>query len=253
MALKRLSGKIAIVTASTDGIGLAIARRLGNEGAKVIISSRKEPNVLRATKELTDEGLEVKGLVCHVSNQDERNKLFEEAKKLGGLDILVSNAAVNPFFGGMLDCDEKMFDKIFDVNVKSSFLLAREALPFLRKSQQGRIIFISSISAYMVDDILGPYSFSKTALLGLTKTIAKHLGPDGITVNCVCPGHIETRFSHVMRKTDEIMKEELKKIPMGRLGQAHEIAPLIAFLASEDGSYITGENIVAAGGLKTRI
>ncbi|XP_050304566.1 dehydrogenase/reductase SDR family member 4-like [Anthonomus grandis grandis] len=248
-----LANRVAIVTASTDGIGLAIARRLGQEGASLVISSRKPENVERATKELQSEGLRVKSLVCHVSDAENRKKLFEEAKSFGGLDILVSNAAVNPVHGGILDCSESIFDKIYDVNVKSSFLLAKEALPLLRKSKHGRIIFISSISAYYPHILLGAYGFSKTALLGLTKNAALQLAPEGITVNCICPGHIETRFSKVMRSSDDMLKEELTNIPMGRIGKSEEVASSVAFLASDDASYITGENLLVSGGFSARL
>ncbi|KAJ8927072.1 hypothetical protein NQ314_020503 [Rhamnusium bicolor] len=206
-AIKRLCGKIAIVTGSTDGIGFATAQRLAKEGAKVIISSRKEKHVQEAIKRFCSEGLEVKGLICHVSKVDDRNKLFEEACKMGGLDILVSNAAVNPSMAAVLDCSESEWDKIFDVNVKSSFLLAKEALPLLRQSKAGRIIFISSIYGLQPCNRLAAYSVSKTAILGLTKAAALQLAVDKITVNCIAPGIIETKFSNVVLTSNEDIKK----------------------------------------------
>ncbi|CAG9764309.1 unnamed protein product [Ceutorhynchus assimilis] len=247
------ANRVAIITASTDGIGLAIARKLGQQGAKVIISSRKPKNVERATKILLDEGIQVKSTVCHVSDSTSRKKLFEAAEEFGGLDILVSNAAVNPYFGGILNCDIKIFDKIFDVNVRSSFLLAQEALPLLRKSKNGRIIFISSISAYYQHKLLGPYGMSKTALLALTKSAAKQLAADGITVNCICPGLIDTRFSEVLTSDEEKNKEELSRIPMGRAGTPEEVAASVSFIASDDAEYLTGENILVAGGFSSKL
>ncbi|KAJ8964515.1 hypothetical protein NQ314_004810 [Rhamnusium bicolor] len=253
IALKRLYGKIAVVTASTDGIGLAIAQRLAQEGAKVIISSRKENNVQEAVKKLCSEGLDVKGLVCHVSKAADRQKLFEEAHKIGGLDILVSNAAVNPEVGDVLDCSENSWDKIFEVNVKSSFLLAKEAVPLLRQSKAGRIIFISSIAGFQPFDLLGAYSVSKTALLGLTKAAALQLAPDDITVNCIAPGVIKTKFSSALTSNEDAELEILSRIPLNRLGKPHDISGAVAFLASDDGAYITGENIVIAGGMASRL
>lgn len=215
-ALKRLTGRIAIVTASTEGIGFAIAERLAKEGAKVIISSRKQKNVEEATKKLLDQGLDVRGLTCHVAKSDDRKKLFEEAKKIGGLDILVSNAAVSPTVGGVLDCSEESWDKIFDINVKSSFLLAKEAVPLLRSSKAGRLIFISSIAGFQPSEFLGAYAVSKTALLGLVKAASLQLAHDNITVNSICPGLIRTKFSDPITSNDEILKTAVPGIALKR-------------------------------------
>ncbi|EFA00285.2 Peroxisomal multifunctional enzyme type 2-like Protein [Tribolium castaneum] len=248
---QRLCGRTAIVTASTEGIGFAIAQRFAQEGAKVIISSRKEKNVEAAVSKLKSEGLDVCGLVCHVSNSEHRKKLFEKAT--GGLDILVSNAAVNPSATAVLDCDEKAWDKIFDVNVKAAFMLAKEALPLLRKSSCGRIIFISSIGGFQPLDLIGAYCVSKCALFGLTKTAAAQLAKENITVNCIAPGLIKTKFSHFLVEKEEDKKKVLSMIPMGRMGMPHEIAGAAAFLASDDASYMTGETIVVAGGMLSRL
>lgn len=253
MSLQRLIGKTAIVTASTDGIGFAIAQRLAREGAKVIISSRKVKNVEEATKKLTGEGLNVTGLVCHVGKSEDRKKLFDQAHKWGGLDILVSNAAVNPEVGSVLDCSESSWDKIFDTNVKASFMLAKEALPLLRNSGSGRIIFISSIAGFQPFNLLGAYSVSKTALLGLVKAAALQLAPENITVNSICPGLIDTKFSSALTQEGPARDTALSQIPIGRFGQPHDISGSVAFLASDDGAYVTGENIVIAGGMSSRL
>ncbi|KAJ8973537.1 hypothetical protein NQ317_019288 [Molorchus minor] len=251
--LQRLCGRIAIVTASTDGIGFAIAQRLAQEGAKVIISSRKDKNVQEAVSTLSKQGLDVKGLICHVSKAEDRKRLFEVARKSGGLDILVSNAAVNPEAASVLDCSESSWDKIFDVNVKAAFLLAKEALPLLRQSKAGRIIFISSIAGFQPFDLLGAYSVSKTALFGLTKAAAIQLAPDNITVNAVAPGIIRTKFSDVLTSTESAKEEVLSRVPLNRLGTPHDISGAVAFLASDDAAYLTGENIVIAGGMASRL
>jgi len=251
--ITRLKGKIAIVTASTEGIGYAIAQRLAQEGAKVLISSRKQKNVDTAVTKLKSEGLDVTGLVCHVSNADHRKQLFEEAAKLGGLDILVSNAAVNPSVAAILDCDEASFDKIFEVNVRAAFLLAREALPLLRQKPYGRIIFISSIAGFHPFELLGAYSVSKTALLGLTKAAAGQLARENITVNCIAPGIIQTKFSSALTETEAARHEVLSRVPMNRLGVPHDISGAAAFLASEDASYMTGETLIITGGMASRL
>jgi dehydrogenase/reductase SDR family protein 4 len=183
----------------------------------VILSSRKQKNVDDAVSKLQSEGLKACGLVCHVSKAEDRKKLFEEAQKLGGLDILVSNAAVNPSMAPVLDvlkltfnspeltslfqCEEAAWDKIFEVNVKASFLLAKEALPLLRQKKCGRIIFTSSIGGFQPCEpfeALGAYSVSKTAVLGLAKAAAFQLARENITVNCVAPGIVETKFSKIV-------------------------------------------------------
>ncbi|XP_043491399.1 dehydrogenase/reductase SDR family member 4 isoform X2 [Polistes fuscatus] len=251
---RRLEGKVAIVTASTEGIGYSIARRLAQEGAKVMISSRKESNVNKAVNELLQEGLSVSGIVCHVGKAEHRQKLFKETKSLfGGLDILVSNAAANPQAGPVLDSDENVWDKIFDVNVKSTYLLMKESLPLLKDSKSPSIIIVSSIAGYQPFDLLGVYSVSKTALLGLCKASASNLAPYGIRVNCIAPGIIETKFSQPLYQSETARQISLNMIPFGRLGKPDEISSIAAFLASEDASYITGETIVASGGMQSRL
>lgn len=197
MAARRLEGKVCVVTASSDGIGFAIAKRLGLEGAKVVVSSRKQANVDEAVKSLQNQGIvDVLGVTCHVAKENDRKKLFDETvKRFGGIDVLVSNAAVNPAVGSVLESSEEVWDKIFDVNVKAAYLLAKEVKPFIVKRGSGSIIFISSIGGFQPFDLLGAYSVSKTALFGLTKAAALELVKDKIRVNCVAPGVIETKFS----------------------------------------------------------
>ncbi|EFN81254.1 dehydrogenase/reductase SDR family member 4 [Harpegnathos saltator] len=250
----RLEGKVAIVTASTDGIGLSIARRLAQEGAKVMISSRKELNVKNTVEKLQSEGLEVAGTICHVGKTEDRKKLFEKTvADFGGLDILVSNAAVNPSVGTVLDTTEEVWDKIFDINVKSTYLLMKESLPLLKQSKSPSIIIISSIAGYQPFNLLGVYSISKTALLALCKATAEELAPDGIRVNCIAPGLIKTKFSRAMHEMEEAHEVAISQISMRRIGQPDEIGGTAAFLASDDASYVTGEVIVVSGGMKSRL
>jgi len=149
MSSRSLDGRVAIVTASTDGIGFSIAERLAQDGAKVVISSRKQKNVDSAVKQLEQKGLLVTGMVCHVAKEEDREKLIEETvNKFGGIDILISNAAVNPVFGPVLSCPEDAWDKIFDINVKAAFLLAKSTVPHMEKRGKGSIIFVSSIAGF---------------------------------------------------------------------------------------------------------
>ncbi|XP_026476487.1 dehydrogenase/reductase SDR family member 4-like [Ctenocephalides felis] len=250
----RLTGKVAVVTASTDGIGFAIAKRLGVEGAKVVVSSRKSKNVESAVSTLLKEGLDAHGVVCHVSKAEDRKALYDQAvQKYGGIDILVSNAAVNPTVGHVLQCDEQSWDKIFDVNVKSSFLLAKEVLPYLRKRGGGSIVFVSSIAGLQPFPILGAYSVSKTALFGLTKAASHDLASENIRVNCIAPGIVKTKFSSALHESETAKEAALMNVPMRRLADPSEMSGVVAFLVSDDASYITGETLVAAGGMPSRL
>ncbi|KAF2351189.1 NAD(P)-binding domain [Trinorchestia longiramus] len=254
-ASQKLSGKVAVVTASTEGIGFAIAERLATDGARVVVSSRRSGNVERAVKELNEKGLtDILGVQCNVSKEKERNNLVQEAvNKFGGIDILVSNAAVNPAMGGILDCAEPVWDKIFDVNVKSAWQLTQLVVPHMQKNQKGSIIYVASIGGYHPLDLLGAYSLSKTTLLGLSKCVAVQLAPDNIRANCIAPGIVKTRFSAPLHGNETIYEKMLERIPLGRMAEPSEMAGLVSFLASDDSSYITGENFVAAGGMQSRL
>lgn len=223
---RRLEGKVALVTASTAGIGLGIARRLAQEGAAVVISSRKQSNVDEAVENLQQEGLQVSGIACHVGDDQQLQKLVDYVvQKHGGLDVLISNAAVNPTSGPIIDTDISAIDKILSINgkhmlacyttsypthrrgfvlipVRSAVVLAQKAVPHMRKP--GSIIFVSSYTAYNPTAPIAMYAVSKTALLGLTKALAEELGPDGIRVNCIAPGIVPTKFASALVASDEL-------------------------------------------------
>ncbi|XP_048969548.1 dehydrogenase/reductase SDR family member 2, mitochondrial isoform X2 [Canis lupus dingo] len=195
-----LANRVAVVTGATDGIGFAIARRLARDGAHVVVSSRKQHNVDRAVAALQGEGLSVTGTVCHVGKAEDRERLVATVlEHYGGLDFLVCNAAVNPLVRSTLQASEEVWDKILDVNVKSPALLLSQLLPHMENRGMGAVILVSSIAAYIPHVELGPYNVSKTALLGLTRTLSLELAPKGIRVNCLVPGIIKTNFSKVVR------------------------------------------------------
>ena len=255
-ATSKLLGKSAIVTASTDGIGLSIAKRLAVDGANVVLSSRQQKNVDRALSDVRkfceehNASGKVEGVVAHVAKAEDRTKLIEKAlSSFGKLDIVVSNAAVSPAFGPILETTETVWDKIFEINVKNAFLLAKESAPHLQKAGDGSIVFISSIAGYQPMKFLGAYSVSKTALLGLTKALASEMGDVGVRVNCVCPGIIKTKFSQPLWESEDIKTMMMYQTPLKRLGEADEIGGVVSFLCSQDASYITGENVVVAGGM----
>lgn len=248
----RLLNKVAIVTASTEGIGFSIAKRLATEGAKVVICSRKQDKVQKAIDELKKLNLECHGLVCHVAKASDRSKLIDETiKKYGALDVLVSNAAANPSFGSIFDTDESSWDKIFDTNVKATFFLVKEALPHLQKRKNSSIVLIGSIAGYTPFPMIGAYSVSKTALLGLTKAIAPECAQMGIRVNSIAPGIIKTNFSRALWENEDAINAV--DCMMKRVGHPDEIASTAAFLASDESSYITGETLIVSGGSNARL
>ncbi|XP_055989187.1 dehydrogenase/reductase SDR family member 4 isoform X1 [Sorex fumeus] len=249
-----LTDRVAVVTGSTNGIGLAIARRLAQDGAHVVVSSRKQQNVDNTVATLRGEGLSVTGTVCHVGKAEDRERLVSKAVKLhGGVDILVSNAAVNPFFGNMLDASEEVWDKILDINVKATALITKAVVPEMEKRGGGSVVIVASIAGYSPFPGLGPYNVSKTALLGLTKNLALELGPRNIRVNCLAPGLIKTSFSSVFW-TDKAREDSIKEIMrIGRIGKPEECAGIVSFLCSEDASYINGETVVVGGGTPSRL
>ncbi|XP_059497219.1 dehydrogenase/reductase SDR family member 4-like [Stegostoma tigrinum] len=249
-----LSGKVAMVTASTHGIGFAIARRLARDGAQVMISSRKKENVDKALEQLQAEGLSVSGIVCHVGKREDREALVSKTlERHGAIDILVSNAAVNPFAGSTLDCSETAWDKIFEINVKAPFLLAKLVVPHMEQRGGGSIVLVGSAAGYQPFPAIGPYSVSKTALLGLTKVLANELAPANIRVNCLAPGAIRTQFSSVLWSDDSLRQKLEATIAMRRIGEPDECAGTVSFLCSQDAAYITGETIVVAGGFHSRL
>uniref|UniRef100_A0AAA9SQY3 Dehydrogenase/reductase 4 n=1 Tax=Bos taurus TaxID=9913 RepID=A0AAA9SQY3_BOVIN len=210
-----LENKVALVTASTDGIGFAIARRLAQDGAHVVVSSRKQQNVDRAVATLKGEGLSVTGTVCHVGKAEDR---------------------------------ERLVATILDVNVKATALLTKAVVPEMAKRGGGSIVIVSSIAAYSPFPSLGPYNVSKTALLGLTKNLALELAESNVRVNCLAPGLIRTSFSRVLWE-DPARQESIKAtFQIKRIGKPEECAGIVSFLCSEDASYITGETVVVAGG-----
>ncbi|KAK9227734.1 hypothetical protein WN943_012789 [Citrus x changshan-huyou] len=248
---KRFQGKVAIVTASTQGIGFGIAERLGLEGASVVVSSRKQKNVDEAVVKLKARGIEVIGVVCHVSNGQQRKNLINQTiEKFGKIDVVVSNAAANPSVDSILQTKESVLDKLWDINVKSSILLLQDAASHLQKGSS--VVLISSIAGYQPQSSMAMYGVTKTALLGLTKALAAEMAPD-TRVNCVAPGFVPTHFAEYITSNDGVRQTIEQNTLLNRLGTTGDMAAAAAFLASDDASYITGETLVVAGGMPSRL
>jgi dehydrogenase/reductase SDR family protein 4 len=247
--MQRFSGKVVVVTGATAGIGLATAERFQSEGAHVIICSRKSESVTAVCKELNCDGVP-----ANVSSASDREKLVSYVKdKYGRIDVLVLNVATSLAFGCSQDCSESAWDKMMSTNVKSAWMLSNSFLPFMTEGS-GSVIIVSSYAGYNPGIPLGPYGVTKTALLGLTRMLANEFGRSKrVRVNCVAPGIIKTKFSKSLWESPEIKKHSEDASLLGRIGLCEEVAGPIAFLASSDASYITGETLVVAGGTYCRL
>ncbi|QDZ20082.1 glucose/ribitol dehydrogenase [Chloropicon primus] len=248
-----MAGKrVALVTAATEGIGYAIARRLAQDGAHVVLSSRRQENVDRAVSTLTAEGLSVSGRVCHVGKPEHRKALVDDTvARYGKIDVFVSNAAVNPTTETIREMASQAVDKLVDINIKSAIFLYQLVAPHMREG--GSIVFISSVTAYSPSLPLNLYATCKTALLGLTKAVAQEMAEVGVRVNCVAPGFVPTKFSSALTATEEMTDMLKGQTMLKRLGTSEEIAGAVAFLTSADASYVTGETLVVSGGMQSKL
>lgn len=244
-----LLGKVALITGASKGIGEAIARYYAAAGASVVINSRKQEELDKVSVSIQTEGGICTGIAGNTGDTEACKELVSKSVALyGGIDILVNNAASNPVYGPVVQCEEWAFDKIMDVNVKAPFELGKLVYPVMKERGGGSVINISSISAITPDPGLGIYSVSKAALNMLTKVCAKEWGADGIRVNAICPGLIKTKFSEALWQNEKWMNHFVKQLPAGRMGTAGEIAALALFLASDASAYCTGSIFTADGG-----
>jgi NAD(P)-dependent dehydrogenase (short-subunit alcohol dehydrogenase family) len=253
MTLFDLKGKIAVVTGSTKGIGEAIAHRLAEHGACVAVSSRKldvcEKVALDVNK-AHGQGREVAiPIACNISYKEQLQALVDQTrKKWGKIDILVCNAAVNPYFGPSAGITDEAFDKIMDVNVRSNFWLTNMVLPEMTARKDGVITIVSSIGGLRGSPVLGAYCISKAADFQLARNIAVEYGVHNIRANCIAPGLIKTDFAKALWENPEILKRSTEGAPLKRIGLPDEIAGAAVFLASKAGAFMTGQTIVIDGG-----
>lgn len=245
----KLDGQVAIITGASKGIGEAIARGLGQAGAKVVISSRKQEAVDEVAAQLKEEGIEAIAVAAHNGNSEQLQNLVDiTLKTYGRIDIVINNAATNPAFGPIVNTDDAAFDKIIEVNLKGMFMLGKMVYPELKKNK-GRVINISSVAGIRPDHRTGIYSVSKSAAISLTQVLARDWGKDGIRVNAICPGLIRTKMSEALWKDERVLTSVLPMIPINRIAEPEEMVGLALFLASEASSYCTGGVYVADGGL----
>lgn len=243
-----LDNKVAIVTGASRGIGEAIAHGLASAGAKVVLSSRKIEGLQNVADEIKKGGGDATAIAAHTGKIDDIKNLVQKTiETYGKIDILVNNAATNPIFGPVIDSEPPVWDKIFDVNVKGYFFLAKEAANHM-KDRGGVILNMASVAGYKPMPGLGVYSISKAAVIMLTRVLALEWAPLNIRVNALAPGVIKTRFSEALYSSLEIVDEILRYISIKRLGVPDDIVGSALFLCSDASSYITGQTIVIDGG-----
>ena len=250
MSLFDLSGKIAVITGSSKGIGRAIAERMAEHGAKVVISSRKADACETVAKDIRAKGGQAMVHACHVGKKEELKSLVEATTAhWGRIDILVCNAAVNPYFGPSIGVTDEVYDRVMDTNVKSNFWLCNMVLPGMAERKDGVIIIVSSIAGVQGSDKLGLYGLSKAADMQLTRNIAVEWGPHNIRANCLAPGVIKTDFSKALwDNPNSASLQATKQSPLQRIGTTDEVAGAALFFASAAGSFTTGQTLLIDGG-----
>ena len=245
-----LSSKVALVTGASRGIGEAIALLLAEQGAHVIVSSRKIDGCQLVADKINNAGGSAEALACHVGNMEQIENTFATIKeKFGKLDILVNNAATNPFFGHILDTDLGAYTKTVDVNIRGYFFMSIEAGKLMRDNGGGAIVNTASVNALQPGMAQGIYSITKAAVVNMTKAFAKECGEFGIRVNALLPGITKTQFAGALFADKEIYQKAVQTIPMKRHAEPNEMAGTVLYLVSDASSYTNGECIVVDGGL----
>jgi NAD(P)-dependent dehydrogenase (short-subunit alcohol dehydrogenase family) len=246
-----LSGKIAIVTGSSRGIGRAIAEGLAHHGAKVVISSRKQDACDEVAKNINDSHGDERAIAiaASISDKDALQALVEETKqRLGKIDILVCNAASNPYYGPMAGISDDQFRKILDNNVIANHWLVQMVAPEMLERGEGSIIIVSSVGGLTSSTVIGAYNISKAADLQLVRNLAAEFGPKGVRVNAIAPGLVRTDFARALWENPEILKRVTSVAALKRIGEPGELAGAAIFLASEAASFVTGQTIIVDGG-----
>jgi NAD(P)-dependent dehydrogenase (short-subunit alcohol dehydrogenase family) len=251
VSLFDLTGKVAVITGSSRGIGRAIAERMAEHGAKVVVSSRKAAACEEVAKSINEHhGAGAATVIpANISSKDDLQNLVNVTnEQLGQIDVLVCNAASNPYYGPMADITDEQLRKVLDNNIVSNHWLISFVVPQMIARKDGAVIIVSSVGGLRGTPVLGAYAISKAADFQLARNLAIEYGPHNVRVNCIAPGLIKTDFARALWDNPETLKNYSGKTPLRRIGQPDEIAGAVVFLASAAGSFVTGQNIVVDGG-----
>lgn len=244
-----VADRVALVTGASRGIGEGIAKLLAAAGAHVIVSSRKIDGCQRVADEIKEAGGSAEALACHIGEMEQVEACFKAIEERHGkLDILVNNAAANPYFGHVLDTDLGAFQKTVDVNIRGYFFMSSLGGKLMKKNGGGSIINVASVNGVVPGDFQGIYSITKSAVISMTKTFAKECAQMGIRVNALLPGLTDTKFASALTTNDAILKQAMLHIPMKRMAMPEEMAGTVLYLASAASSYTTGTTINVDGG-----
>jgi NAD(P)-dependent dehydrogenase (short-subunit alcohol dehydrogenase family) len=244
-----LTGKIAVVTGASRGIGEAVALQLAASGAHVIVSSRKPDGCMAVAQKIKDAGGKADVFPCHIGEVEQIDQLFQFVEKtFGRLDILVNNAATNPHFGPIVDTDIGAFQKTVDVNIRGYFFMSAQGAKLMAKNGGGAIVNVASVNGVIPGLFQGIYSITKAAVISMTKAFAKECAGMNVRVNALLPGLTDTKFASALTKNDDIRDKVLEHVPMGRMAQPNEMAGAVHYLVSPAATYTTGAILAVDGG-----
>jgi len=244
-----LGGKVAIVTGSSRGIGRAIAEALAEHGARVVVSSRKAAACAEVAAGIRGAGGEAADIPCNVSHEDQMRDLVERTLATWGrIDVLIANAAANPYYGPFLDIPDDAYEKTMHVNLRGVMKLARMVIPDMQSRRDGAIIVVSSIGALKGSDYLGTYNLSKIGGLMLVKNLCVAYGKDNIRANAILPGLVRTDFARALWENEELLADTVQRTPLGRIGEPRDLAGIAVYLASRAGAWTSGQAFVVDGG-----
>jgi len=247
-----LSQRVAVVSGGSRGIGQAIAELLAAHGAHVVVSSRRAEGVEESAAAIRGQGGSAEAAVCHAGKTDDIDRLVKQVTdQHGRLDILVNNAAANPYFGPILETDPSAADKTIEVNMRGYFHFTKQVGAYMRDHGGGSIVNIASVNGVRPAPWQGIYSITKAAVINMTQAFARECAPNNIRVNAVLPGLTDTKFASAITKNEKVLKNVLPLIPMGRVAQPEEIAPAVLFLVSDAATYVTGVCLPVDGGFLT--